>query len=444
MVDPKRTYRLNTYPLDAAPVVYWMQRDQRVRDNWALIFAVEKAIEMQQPLCVVFCLAGSFLGASQSHFKFMQAGLAEVDVSLMKLNIPFFLIHSRADLSLPAFISENHVGCLVTDFNPVKPVVAWKEKIRKEIKVPFIEVDAHNILPCRDISHKAEFSAMHLRNRITRRLPEFLDEFPELRPLRAENLQQPWRSVDKLNRYDYVGDLTVNGYHASERAAGVCLEKFLKTRLSDYDRLRNDPNENGQSGLSPYLHFGQISAQRVALEVSRMEGLTEPRKSFLEELIVRRELADNFCHYNSNYDTFDGFHPWAKATLNDHRCDSREYLYSADQFRNAATHDQLWNAAQHELVNKGKMHGFLRMYWAKKILEWTASPEEAMEIAIELNDSFSFDGRDPNGYAGIAWSIGGVHDRAWGERQVFGKIRYMNFQGCKRKFDVEKYIQKNR
>lgn len=196
------------------------------------------------------------------------------------------------------------------------------------------------------------------------------------------------------------------------------------------------------SNLSSYLHFGQISAQRVALEVQPFIEYAESQKSFLEELIVRRELSDNFCFYNKYYDSFEGFPNWAKKTLNEHRNDKREFIYSLQQFEDAKTHDDLWNAAQIEMTTTGKMHGFMRMYWAKKILEWSASPEDALETAIYLNDKYELDGRDPNGYVGCAWSIGGVHDRAWAERPVFGKIRFMNYNGCKRKFDINSYIKK--
>jgi deoxyribodipyrimidine photo-lyase len=220
------------------------------------------------------------------------------------------------------------------------------------------------------------------------------------------------------------------------------LGQFIAERLPGYDTDRNDPNRSGQSGLSPYLHFGQISAQRVALEVRKADARPEAKAAFLEELIVRRELSDNFCFYNPAYDSFEGFHSWAKATLNAHREDRRQFLYSLRQLEAGGSHDPLWNAAQKEMVATGKMHGYLRMYWAKKVLEWTPSPEEAIAIAIYLNDRYSLDGRDPNGYAGIAWSIGGVHDRAWGERPVFGKIRYMSYEGCRRKFGVDRYIKK--
>ncbi|MBP1734596.1 MAG: Deoxyribodipyrimidine photo-lyase photolyase (Photoreactivating enzyme), partial [Deltaproteobacteria bacterium] len=226
-----------------------------------------------------------------------------------------------------------------------------------------------------------------------------------------------------------------------EKAAQSVLKRFIEGKLGRYDSDRNDPNKDGQSGLSPFLHFGHISAQRIALEVMKENAAGESRDAFLEELIIRRELSDNFCFYNDQYDSVGGFPEWAKKTLNQHGKDKRPYLYSLEDFEGAKTHDDLWNAAQIEMVKRGKMHGYMRMYWAKKILEWTQSPEEAMNIAIYLNNRYELDGRDPNGYAGIAWSIGGVHDRAWNERNVFGKIRYMSYNGCRSKFNTDSYIK---
>ena len=214
------------------------------------------------------------------------------------------------------------------------------------------------------------------------------------------------------------------------------------SRLSLYDSERNNPVIEAQSGLSPWLHFGQISAQRVAFETLRNEADTSLSASFLEELIVRRELADNFCLYRPNYDSVDVFPTWAQASLRDHLADPRPYNYSIETLEKAQTHDPLWNAAQMEMVITGKMHGWMRMYWGKKILEWSPNPEEAMQKAIFLNDRYSLDGRDPNGYAGIAWCIGGVHDRAWPSRPIFGKIRYMNAAGAQRKFDTQGYIRR--
>jgi deoxyribodipyrimidine photo-lyase len=227
-----------------------------------------------------------------------------------------------------------------------------------------------------------------------------------------------------------------------EKEGKMTLKNFIKTRLSDYDKDRNDPNRDAQSDLSPYLHFGQISAQRVALEVLKDSKEDQNRDAFLEELIVRRELADNYCFYNPDYDKFQGFPDWAKKTLHEHRKDKREYNYPNEQFEEGKTQDALWNAAQIQMVKTGKMHGYMRMYWAKKILEWTESPEQAQKIAIDLNDKYELDGRDPNGYTGIAWSIGGVHDRAWFKRPIFGKIRFMSAKGASSKFDVKAYILK--
>ena len=195
------------------------------------------------------------------------------------------------------------------------------------------------------------------------------------------------------------------------------------------------------SRLSPWLHFGQLAPQRAALEVKNSGASPAAVEAYLEELIVRRELSDNFCHYNPDgYDSIEGIHPWARKTLDEHRFDRREYVYSFEQFEQARTHEPLWNAAQREMVLRGTMPGYLRMYWAKKILEWSPGPEEAIADAIRLNDRWQLDGRDPNGYVGVLWSIGGVHDRAWSERQVYGKVRYMNYNGCRRKFDVDAYI----
>jgi deoxyribodipyrimidine photo-lyase len=227
-----------------------------------------------------------------------------------------------------------------------------------------------------------------------------------------------------------------------ERAAWTALRTFINRGLARYDESRNDPSRHGQSGLSPYLHFGQLSAQRVAMEVMKSAYLEGYQEAFLEELITRRELSDNFCYYNRSYDSAKSFPAWSRATLEKHRHDRREHLYTLAQFEKGRTHDDLWNAAQRELVVRGKMHGYLRMYWAKKILEWCRTPERAVKIALHLNDKYELDGRDPNGYAGVAWSIGGVHDRPWGEREIFGMVRYMSHKGCRVKFDVDAYIEK--
>jgi deoxyribodipyrimidine photo-lyase len=234
----------------------------------------------------------------------------------------------------------------------------------------------------------------------------------------------------------------VDWIKAGEIEANLAMDRFLREKLQFYHLQNNDPNKDNVSNLSPYLHFGQISAQRIISEVHACYTLKEAKEAFIEELFVRKELSDNYCHYCEDYDNSNGFPDWAKKTLAEHISDKREYIYSPEEFELAKTHDDLWNAAQKQMVKSGKMHGYMRMYWAKKILEWSESAESAMQIAIYLNDKYELDGRDPNGYTGIAWSIGGVHDRAWGERYIFGKVRYMNYNGCKSKFDVKEYINK--
>jgi deoxyribodipyrimidine photo-lyase len=441
-INLKRVRPLKEGTIKAGPVLLWMSRDQRAKDNWALLFGQELALKQQAPLAVVFCLVPEFLGAATRHYHFMLKGLHEVEQNLGKKNIPFFLLTGSPEEELPKFIREYHVSSLVKDFDPLRIKQSWTEAVTGSIDIPVYEVDAHNIVPCRIASPKQEYGAYTFRPKIRRLLPEFLEEYP---PLRKHPF--PWK--EKRMAHDQMKSFGIlradNGTEATrmkpgEKAAFRFLRCFIEKTLASYDASRNDPSANGQSGLSPYLHFGQISAQRVALEVSASDVVKKSREVFIEELIVRRELSDNYCLYNQNYDNFEGFPEWSKKTLHAHRNDKREYLYVRDQFENAETHDNLWNAAQMEMVNKGKMHGYMRMYWAKKILEWTESPEKAMEIAIYLNDRYELDGRDPNGYAGIAWSIGGVHDRAWNERPVFGKIRYMSYNGCKSKFNIKNYI----
>ncbi len=313
----------------------------------------------------------------------------------------------------------------------------------KKSNLPLYEVDAHNIVPCWAASPKQEFAAYTIRPKIKRALPEFLEEFPKLKkhPVSWQGKipKNNWTGIQKTLKVSSIPE--ADWIKPGEKHALNTLKIFIEKKLPSYATKRNDPVADGQSNLSPYLHFGQISAQRVALEVENASVDKASRDTFLEELIVRRELADNFCFYTPQYDKFEGFPAWARKTLNAHRKDRRAYSYTLQQFEYAKTHDELWNAAQTEMVKRGKMHGYMRMYWAKKILEWTGSPEKAMEIAIYLNDLYGLDGRDPNGYTGIAWSIGGVHDRAWNERPIFGKIRYMSYNGCKSKFDVKRYIQ---
>ena len=434
---------LNRKDRKRGPVVYWMSRDQRAKDNWALLFAQNLALEQKAPLGVIFCLVPDFLQATIRQYDFMLRGLAETGKNLADKNIAFFLLMGYPDEEIPKHVHQLHAGAVVADFDPLKIKRQWKRRIIPRLNVPLYEVDSHNLVPCWVASAKQEFAAYTFRPKIKKILPDFLDSFPPLRKhpfsWKKKGRQTDWRAARRGVKVD-TSVPAVDWIVPGERAAKKTLRHFIRHNLASYATKRNDPNLSALSNLSPYLHFGQISAQRVAQEVRDAGAPGADREAFLEELIIRRELADNYCLYNKHYDSFRGFPDWAKKTLDEHRRDKRAYVYSRGQFESGLTHDGLWNAAQMEMVRTGKMHGYMRMYWAKKILEWTKNPEEAQKIAIFLNDKYELDGRDPNGYAGIAWSIGGVHDRAWFSRTVFGKVRYMSFSGARSKFDTEAYI----
>lgn len=444
MINEKRIRLLQKGNETNGPVIYWMSRDQRVHDNWALIFSQKLALEKHKPLAVVFNLVPDFLEATIRQYGFMLKGLQQIEDELKKYNIPFFLTLGNPENEIPNLLKRIKASILVSDFDPLKIKRIWKRDVAKNIFIPFYEVDTHNIIPCLYVSNKVEFGAYTIRTKIQKALPEFLDEFAELIKMKNQQLSSEpidwYKAKESLNINRVVSE--IDWLKPGEVNAQKVLKDFLENRFDNYSEDRNDPTKNALSNLSPYLHFGQISAQRIALTVQQFYGNHPSTKSFLEELIVRRELSDNFCYFNPKYDSFEGFPDWAKKTLNEHRKDKREFLYSLEEFELAKTHEELWNAAQLEMVRTGKMHGYMRMYWAKKILEWTKSPEDALKIAIYLNDKYELDGRDSNGYVGCAWSIGGVHDRAWTERPVFGKIRYMNLNGAKRKFDVNTYIKK--
>jgi len=374
----------------------------------------------------------------------MLRGLQEIDAELKNYNIPFYLTIGKPEEEIPNLLKKLGASFLVSDFDPLKIKRIWKRDVAKQITIPFYEVDAHNIVPCLYVSNKLEFAAYTIRPKIHKALIEFMDEFSSLKKMNKSEISSEiidWSKIQKSLKINF--DVKeVDWIKPGESEAQKTFNHFLKKKFENYHELRNDPTKDYQSNLSPYLHFGQISAQRIAHDTEKFKGNPESKKVFLEELIVRRELSDNFCYFNKNYDSFDGFHDWAKTSLNEHRKDEREFVYTLKQFESANTHEDLWNAAQKELISTGKMHGYMRMYWAKKILEWTKSPEEALKIAIYLNDKYELDGRDPNGYTGVAWSIGGIHDRAWFERPVYGKIRYMNRNGAASKFDIKAYVNK--
>lgn len=444
-INSKRIRLLQSGEERVGPIVYWMSREHRVHDNWALLFAQQLAIKNNQELRVVFSLNPNFYNGTIRQYRFMLNGLQSVEAELNKYNIHFeLLINTQVD-ALSQYLTNISPSNLITDFDSLRPMRNWKRELSKLISIPFYEVDSHNIVPAFLVSNKEEFAAYTIRPKIHKLLPELLDEFDQLVKMETRVKKNysttNWGNIFNSLVIDYSVK-EVDWLHAGEEAAQTMLDKFLRNKLHNYVRDKNNPTIDGQSNLSPYLHFGHLSAQRIALNIKKYFPESINTEVFLEELIVRKELAENFCYFNNNYDSFEGFKDWAKTTLNDQRKVARDYLYTLEEFEYCKTHEDLWNAAQLEMVKTGKMHGYMRMYWAKKILEWSKSPEEAMRIAIYLNDKYELDGEDSNGYCGIAWSIGGIHDRAWFNRNVYGKIRYMNKNGCAKKFDIKEYLKK--
>jgi len=398
------------------PVLYWMLRDMRVDCNWALLKAIEIATLHETSVVVLVLAIPNYLKWTARHYHFMFQGMKEVRHSLISKNINFRMIKSDSPVDSVAKLVKELDACqVVTDFLPLREKLGWDKNIASALKVPFVRVDAHNIVPCFVASPKQEYAARTIRPKIMNILNDFLTPFPDVQEMRLTSFRNTEeKELDSL--YDAMisqGSFNkqihqVDEYFKPGYVAGIeKLNSFLhKNRLGRFDTHRNDPNHGKViSGLSPYINFGHISAQNVvskAQEFSKENKLSSKSLAvFVEEIVVRRELSDNFCFYNSNYDRLECAYQWAQDTLALHSKDSREYVYSYETFAQGKTHDDLWNAAQIQLVKEGKMHGFLRMYWCKKILEWTESPQQALEFALDLNDTFAIDGNCPNGFVGV-------------------------------------------
>lgn len=440
---PLRARSLNNHkhPPSTGPIIYWMSRDQRVQHNWALISAYQVAQQLNRTLHVIFELRTDIAYANQRHYHFMFTGLKQVEQQLKELNIPWYLLTKQL---FNQHLSQHKPALLITDFSPFPHSQKHKKTFAKSLDCPVWEIDTHNLIPAWIASNHQEYAAHTLRKKYHNTYHHWLEPFPLLKPTnwydyqpsKPTNWHQLWQNL-KLNPLS-----TVDQYHPGGLdSAQLRWQHFLKSKLNQYTDQRNDPNQSATTDLSPYLHFGNISAHAMALDLID-HGQQLETSSLLEELLVRRELAENYVFYNPNFDNPKGIPDWAQKTLTKHASDKRPYIYTEQQFEQAQTHEPLWNAAQLQMVQTGKMHGYLRMYWAKKILEWTPDLQTAWQITIKLNDTYNLDGRDPNGYTGIAWSLGGVHDRPWQERPIFGMIRYMNRAGCDRKFDTQSFINK--
>lgn len=435
--------RAGTPAAEGRCVVYWMQRAQRAVDNPALDTAIEAANILGKPVVVFFALV-SYPNANWRHYQFMVEALADTAARLAKRNVGFVL-RRHPDSDLAVFCEEARASLVVGDENPLREPERWRQELARKLHVPFWTVDADVIVPSK-LLVKEQFAARTIRPRIHALLPKFFAPGAEPRP------RVVWKATHGLRWLSTTDDLLdgfpldrstrpVTALRGGTDKALKALRQFITQRLVSYAAQRNEPALAGTSQLSPYLHFGHIGPRIVALAVCDAGAPAADRDAFLEQMIVRRELAVNFVRYNPRYDSIGSAEPWALRTLREHAPDPRPYVYTERQLENAGTHDPLWNAAQRQMVLAGWMHGYVRMYWAKKILEWSPNAETAFDIAARLNDRYELDGRDPNGYAGIAWAIAGKHDRAWGPvRPIYGMVRYMSFASTSRKFDSKAYI----
>ncbi|HET8888805.1 MAG TPA: deoxyribodipyrimidine photo-lyase [Candidatus Angelobacter sp.] len=428
---------------DGRCVVYWMQRAQRVLDNPALEVAV-RAANLLHKTCVVFFAPVPFYPhANLRHYSFLNQGIPAIAEGLKKRGIGLVL-RKYPDHHLLKFCEQVRPALVIGDENPMREPEHWRELATAQLRVPFWTVDADVIVPSK-LLMKEQYGAYTARPVIRRLLPEFLQ------PVGNTRAKVGWRPPRGLQSLAADVDIT-HGWQLDRSVAPVKnivggtdealkrLKSFIKNELANYPVDRNKPERDGTSRLSAYLHFGHIGPHTVALAVQKADAPKAAKEAFLEQLIVRRELAVNFVRFNPNYDNFESGTPWAHKSLAEHTGDPRK-IYSERQLEEARTHDPLWNAAQMQMVKTGFMHNYMRMYWAKKILEWSKTPARAYQMAVYLNDKYELDGRDPNGYAGIAWAIVGKHDRPWFERPIFGKIRYMSFNSTSKKFDSKSYIQ---
>ena len=443
MIQKERIKALNQKRIQKGKyVLYWMQSSQRAEYNHALEFAVLKANELRQPLIVFFGITDQFPEANERHYTFMLEGLREVKDSLEKRGIQMAILHQSPEVG--ALQLAKRASLAVVDRGYLRIQRAWRDNVSKRLESPLIQVETDVIVPVEETSPKEEYAAATIRSKIKRKLEAFLVPLKEHEPA-IDSLSLDFDSFD-------MGDLErafsklridrsvkrVDSFHGGTKEAKSHFEVFLEDKLDRFPELRNDPNLDYLSHMSPYLHFGQISPLYIALKV--LETGSQGIEAFLEELVIRRELSMNFVFYNEQYDSFEAIPDWAKKTLKAHQKDKRPYLYSLEELEGAKTHDPYWNAAQNQMVIEGKMHGYMRIYWGKKILEWARTPEEAFRNALYLNNKYEVDGRDPNGFTGVAWCFG-KHDRPWGEREIFGNVRYMNDKGLKRKFDADQYVR---
>jgi len=432
-------------------VVYWMQRAMRIMDNPALDVAIEAGNLLGLPVVVFFSVIPNYPHANLRHYHFMAQGLRDVAEDAAERGIGFVL-RRPPNNSLEKFLEEVEAALVIGDENPCREPERWRAVLARRLRLPYWTVDADVVVPSR-VFDRTYVLLHHFRPHLKKELPTYLVAPEKIAPLYAWT---PWKAIKnfsleqditegfmKLDRTVGPVDSFTGGTHAALKR----LREFVNLELKDYEETRNHPEVKGTSRLSPYLHFGHIGPLTIALAVEEAvkkgKAPAAARDRFLDQLIGWRELAVLFVRHEPNYDNWECAAPWARKTLTEHAGDPRPYSYTLKQLERAETADELWNAAQREMVETGWMHNYMRMYWAKKILEWSPDPATAFDWAVMLNDKYELDGRDPNGYAGIAWAVVGRHDRPWFNRPVFGLVRTMMGGSTAKKFDAGRYIGQN-
>ncbi|MDD3123632.1 MAG: deoxyribodipyrimidine photo-lyase [Candidatus Izemoplasmatales bacterium] len=428
-------------------ILYFLQQAQRYEYNHALAFAIEEANNYNLPLIVYFGFTGNYPEANLRHYTFMAEGLIELANKFELKGIHFEIIYDEPDKGIIPFLEK--AKTVVMDIGYTKIQRQWRKNIYQEIllnhpQIDLYSVESDSIIPVVLVSDKEEYGAYTIR----RKLYDFLPRFSST--LLIPTIQNKTMIFQKRH-YDSVEELlkpiNINKsipasfyYHGGYTEAKKWITAFISSKLIHYEQS-NDPSKDLTSKMSMYLHFGQISSLEIYHLVKNSSVSEKIKDAFIEQLFVRRELAHNFVFYNPNYDEFESITtPWAYLTMINHQNDIKEYTYSKNDYIHFKTHDIYFNSAMKEMVYTGYMHNYMRMYWAKKIIEWSTSYKEAYEIIKDLNNTFFIDGRDALSYTGIAWCFG-KHDRAWAERNIFGKIRYMNSSGLTRKFDILEYVR---
>ena len=446
-IQDERVKHLNEKEIRAGDyVLYWMQSSQRTEHNHALEYTVQQANELDQRLLVAFGLTDGYPEANLRHYTFMLEGLQEVEGALKKRGIKFVVRHGSPDEV--ALEAGRDASLIVTDRGYMRPQRGWRANVAEKADCLVTQVESDVVVPVELASGKRETAARTLRPKIHEYLEDFLVAL-DTTPVGKQSTNMGANGLDLSNVESLLDELEIDRsvepvshlYKGGTSRAKSILEDFIRNRFSSYDNNRNQPQTDDVSHMSKYLHFGQISPIQIALEIQEASTPRENIDSYLEELIVRRELPINFVYYTEDYDSFSCLPEWAKETLEEHKSDEREYVYTRQQLEDAETHDEYWNAAMRETRHTGYMHNYMRMYWGKKILEWMETPEYAYKTTLYLNNKYFLDGRDPNSFANVAW-IFGVHDRGWTERQVFGKVRYMSAGGLERKAKPGQYVEK--